>query len=116
MLSASYLNRVPRKTLAQASRYLLIFVLASALFLGSAGKVLAAQPVVTPESLSSWQVNVAYSHAFSSSPIGGTATWAMNGIVPGLSLNPSTGVLSGTPTTIGTYQFYIQVTDSADPT
>ena len=31
---------------------------------------------------------------------------------PGLTLNPTTGVLSGTPTTAGTYFFTIQVTDA----
>lgn len=35
---------------------------------------------------------------------------------PGLSLNPTTGVLSGTPTTPGTYNFTIEVTDSCGNT
>lgn len=116
MISRGYLNRIPQKTLVRVSRYSLALILALALLLGIAGNVMAAQPVVTPESLSTWQVNVTYSHAFLSSAISGTATWEMNGTVPGLSLNPSTGVLSGIPTTTGSYQFYIRVTDSAELT
>jgi len=35
---------------------------------------------------------------------------------PGLTLNPATGQISGTPTTQGTYQFTVQVTDSVPGT
>jgi len=35
---------------------------------------------------------------------------------PGLSLNTSTGLISGVPTTLGTYPFTVSVTDSATPT
>lgn len=60
------------------------------------------------------QTNIAYSHTF---PVtGGLApfTFAIIGGVlpPGLTLNASTGVVSGTPTTGGTYQFTIQVVDA----
>ena len=34
---------------------------------------------------------------------------------PGVSLNPATGTLSGTPTTAGTYSFEVMVTDSPLP-
>jgi hypothetical protein len=47
---------------------------------------------------------------------GGTTpyTWAIlsGSLPPGLSLNASTGVISGTPTGSGTYNFTVQVTDS----
>ena len=58
-------------------------------------------------------VGVFYSHSFGVS--GGTApyTWAIiSGAVPGLALDPSTGIISGTPTTGGTFPITVQVTDS----
>jgi len=52
--------------------------------------------------------------------LGGTPhyTWSKtSGSLPaGLSLNPDTGVISGTPTTAGTFNFTIQVVDSSTPT
>jgi hypothetical protein len=55
---------------------------------------------------------VAYTHTFSAT--GGTPpyTFGMSASIPGLTLNTSTGVLSGTPTTPGTYPFTLMVTDS----
>ncbi|MGD0246911.1 MAG: putative Ig domain-containing protein, partial [Streptosporangiaceae bacterium] len=48
---------------------------------------------------------------------GGTAPYRFSvssgALPPGLSLNPVTGVLSGTPTTAGSYQFIIAATDSS---
>lgn len=59
-------------------------------------------------------VGVAYSHAFPAS--GGTAPYTFSlfvGPLPGgLTLNTSTGVVSGTPTTPGTFPFTIRVTDA----
>lgn len=51
---------------------------------------------------------------------GGTApyTFAVTGgsLPPGLSLNTSTGEITGTPTTPGTFPYQITITDSATPT
>jgi hypothetical protein len=50
---------------------------------------------------------------------GGTPpyTWSIQSgsLPPGLSLNASSGTISGTPDAIGNYQFAIQVTDSSTP-
>jgi hypothetical protein len=58
-------------------------------------------------------VGVGYTHTFTVA--GGTPpyTWAIiAGAVPGLILDPSTGIYAGTPTTAGAFPLTIQVTDS----
>ncbi|MGD0824090.1 MAG: putative Ig domain-containing protein, partial [Terriglobales bacterium] len=60
------------------------------------------------------QVGVAYSSAIAAT--GGVApyTFSLIGgfLPPGLTLNPSTGAVTGTPTTGGTFSFTVQVVDS----
>ena len=64
------------------------------------------------------EVGVAYSDALTVG--GGTAPYAWSvstgTLPPGLTLNPSTGLLSGTPTTAGSYSFSVLVTDSSGQT
>ena len=70
--------------------------------------------VISTSSLPSASIGVPYSQPLSAS--GGLAPYAWSiasGAVPGLSMNPSTGVLSGTPSAAGTYSLKIQVTDAA---
>jgi hypothetical protein len=61
-------------------------------------------------SLTAGQVGVPYTQQFSTS--GGTATaWSSSGTLPaGLSLNTTSGLLSGTPTATGDYTFAITAT------
>src|SRR5262249_40063330 len=52
-------------------------------------------------------------------PLGGSGTytsWTATGLPPGLSINSSTGVISGTPTNTGFFSATITVTDSAGNT
>lgn len=45
----------------------------------------------------------------------GDAYWQFRILPPGLSLDPSSGVISGTPTSTGSYDFRVQVLDSQPP-
>jgi len=72
---------------------------------------------ITTTLLPSGVVNTFYTTTLTA--VGGTAplTWSNTGTLPaGLSLNSSTGVISGTPTTAGTWSFTVQVADSTMPT
>ncbi|MEP7341448.1 MAG: putative Ig domain-containing protein, partial [Acidobacteriota bacterium] len=68
---------------------------------------------INPPSLPNGVAGFGYSQTFTQT--GGTApiTWAitLNGPPPGLLLDPTTGVLSGTLTTIGAFSFMVRATD-----
>jgi hypothetical protein len=72
---------------------------------------------ITTVSLPGGALNIPYSDTLVAS--GGTLpyTWSISSgtLPPGLSLNSGTGVISGTPTVIGTFSFTAQVTDSSNP-
>ena len=74
--------------------------------------------VITTNSLPSGLVDTAYSATLQAT--GGTApySWsiASGSLPPGLTLNAGTGVISGTPSTAGTYSFTAEVSDSTSPT
>jgi len=73
---------------------------------------------VTTTELRDGQVGVAYEASLEAS--GGTEpySWAIiDGALPdGLGLDADTGVISGIPTTVGTFDFTVQVTDAAEAT
>jgi uncharacterized repeat protein (TIGR01451 family) len=73
----------------------------------------AATITVDPASLPDGQGGVAYSQSLIAS--GGTAPYSLavvaGSLPPGLSLNSTTGLLSGTPASGGDYTFTIQATD-----
>lgn len=89
----------------------LVIFLSSLLF---ATPVLAA-PSIVPSTLPPAQVSVSYSTVLI--PFGGTppyTNWTVSSGVlpPGLTLGATTGAISGTPTTAGTYTFFVTVTDA----
>lgn len=72
---------------------------------------------VKTASLPGVTVNTAYNHTLAAS--GGKApySWSISvGTLPtGLSLNAASGAITGTPTSVGTVNFTVEVTDSATP-
>ncbi len=70
---------------------------------------------INPATLLAATLGTAYSQALSQTGLTGTPTWSVSaGTLPaGLSLNTSTGLLSGTPTTSGTFSFTVQVTNGS---
>ena len=75
---------------------------------------IAAAIVVNPATLPGGSVGSAYSRTISATGGTGTKTFSVSaGTLPaGLSLNATTGVISGTPTSAGSSSFTIRATDS----
>ncbi len=70
--------------------------------------------ITTAPPLFSGTVGVAYAQTFSASGGAPPYRWTvLSGNTGGLTLDPSSGALRGTPTTAGTFDFTIQVSDSA---
>ena len=68
---------------------------------------------LAPASLNSWSQNRPYSAQFSVPGYSGTPTWSVSGAIPsGLTLNTSTGELSGTPSAISSSTFTVTATGS----
>ncbi len=76
--------------------------------------ILCNSITVTNPGTTSGTVNVAFSQTFTQSGGVGTTTFSLaSGTLPaGLTLNPSTGVLSGTPTQKGSFPIVVRATDS----
>jgi hypothetical protein len=74
----------------------------------------ASSLTLSPATLATATANTAYSATFSATGGSGTCTFVVSvGSLPSwLTLNTTTGALSGTPTTTGTYTFTIKATDS----
>jgi hypothetical protein len=69
--------------------------------------------ITTVPPLFSGIVGVAYAQSFTASGGRTPYTWSiLSGSVPGLSLDPASGALQGTPQTVGTFSLTIQVTDT----
>jgi hypothetical protein len=67
---------------------------------------------VNPATLPGGEVGIPYSQAFTQTSGTPPITWSLTGTLPtGLSLNPGTGVLSGTPTQAGSFPITVVATD-----
>ena len=80
--------------------------------------VIAAGPVLNFAAPPSGEVGAAYSYTLIASGGTGPYAWSVNaGSLPtGITLNASSGILSGTPTAAGTSNFTIMVTDANSQT
>src|SRR3990172_1356476 len=75
--------------------------------------------VVTTQTLTFGTVGVAYSQTLAATGGKASYTWSLaaGSVLPsGLSLDPATGVISGTPTASGPYKFTVQVVDANSTT
>jgi Putative Ig domain len=90
--------------------------------LGASGtkalSITITQLTITTTSLPPGTKGLPYSTTLMATGGQGANTWSIvgGGIPPGLALNGSTGVISGTPTTAGVYAFTVRVADSESAT
>jgi uncharacterized protein (TIGR03437 family) len=105
-------------TVTTAGAYAVIVTVTSGGLNVSTGlSLIIANPLplsISGASLATGTVNVPYSQALSATGGVPPYTWSVNSgaLPPGLSLSAS-GVVSGTPTTLGNFSFGVQVTDTA---
>ncbi|MFC2045634.1 Ig domain-containing protein [Chloroflexota bacterium] len=76
-----------------------------------------AAPNIIPSTLPDGQVGVPYAATLIAVPLSCPCTWAVtSGALPGgLTLDASTGTISGEPTETGTFAFFIEVSDTTSP-
>ncbi len=81
-----------------------------------AGSVAPSKLAITTTSLPGGTVGVAYAGAVTASRGTAPYTFSAGGLPSGLSINSSTGAITGTTTTVGTATASVTVTDSTTPT
>src|SRR2546426_9066921 len=79
--------------------------------LAAAGNALAApKPKITSATTRSGNAGVADSYQITADQV--ITTWGAAGLPPGLTVNTATGLISGTPTTPGTYSVALSATNA----
>ncbi len=76
-----------------------------------------AAPTILPSTLPEAEVDVFYTVTLVAAPVTLPSTWTItSGALPnGLTLDTNTGVISGTPTSTGSYTFFVEVADATSP-
>jgi hypothetical protein len=74
--------------------------------------VISGTPTITTTGLPSATVNQPYNFTVLESGGTGALTWSASGLPAGVTIDPSSGVISGTPTVIGPYTVTINLHDS----
>jgi hypothetical protein len=73
--------------------------------------------ITDPNQLTDGMVGASYSYPMTATGATGNVTWsAPNGLPPGMSINSSTGVITGPPTQAGNYGYSINAQDSTGTT
>lgn len=85
--------------------------LLAVLLVGTCSAQTAPLSITTP-SLPAGTVNVAYTTTLLATGGSTPYTWSATGLPAGLSITPTTGVVSGTPAIAGSFSLQIQVTDA----
>ena len=75
---------------------------------------IATALAITNPPLPNGNVNVPYSANLTAANGSPPYTWTASGVPPGLTLNTATGAITGTPTTPGSFDIVVQVTDFAE--
>lgn len=124
MIRSQRHSRLPRRLRDNRRGLVAFFALALAVSVaacgGGGGSIVPRPPsplTITTTSVPDGVTNQAYSQTVAASGGTGARTWSVSaGSLPtGLSLNASTGAISGTPTATGTFNFTVQVQDSGTP-
>lgn len=70
-------------------------------------------PTPGPQTINSGSAVSLQMEATDSSPVASIASWSALGLPSGVQIDSTTGIISGTPTVPGTYDVWIQATDTA---
>jgi hypothetical protein len=78
--------------------------------------IISGTPTITTTGLPSSTVNQPYNFSVAETGGTGSLTWSASGLPAGVTINPSSGVISGTPTVTGPYTVTINLSDSLGAT
>ncbi len=94
-----------------------LITVSALVFLGAAfiiSEPVWAAPTILPSTLPEGEVDQPYTATLVAAPLTCPCTWSITSgsLPPGLALGASTGVISGEPTSTGSYAFFVTVTDT----